>query len=171
MQSIDRRRQCLAIEAQPRKFIFPIGPQHPALKEPGHFEFTVDGEIVTAATVRLGYVHRGIEKGSGEPQLDAEPLSARTHLRDLFPRPCHCLSLGGRKTGRGEGAATRAGHPRPGGRTGTCPQPFVWLGVAAHEGGFDTLFMYTWRDRETVMDLLESLTGNRVNYSANVRAA
>ena len=51
------------MEAQ-RKFIVPIGPQHPALKEPGHFEFTVDGEIVTGATVRLGYVHRGIEKGA-----------------------------------------------------------------------------------------------------------
>jgi len=49
---------------QPRnKFIVPIGPQHPALKEPGHFEFTVDGEIVTSASARLGYVHRGIEKG------------------------------------------------------------------------------------------------------------
>ncbi len=43
----------------------------------------------------------------------------------------------------------------------------LWLGVAAHEGGFDTLFMYSWRDRETVMDILESLSGNRVNYSAN----
>jgi len=46
------------------KFIVPIGPQHPALKEPGHFEFTVDGETVTAANVRLGYVHRGIEKAT-----------------------------------------------------------------------------------------------------------
>lgn len=45
------------------KFVVPIGPQHPALKEPGHFEFAVDGEIVTGAAVRLGYVHRGIEKG------------------------------------------------------------------------------------------------------------
>jgi len=44
----------------------------------------------------------------------------------------------------------------------------LWAGVAAYEAGFDTLFMYTWRDRETVMDLLEGLTGNRVNYSANV---
>ena len=43
----------------PNKFIVPIGPQHPALKEPGHFEFTVDGEVVTNATIRLGYVHRG----------------------------------------------------------------------------------------------------------------
>jgi NADH-quinone oxidoreductase subunit D len=44
----------------------------------------------------------------------------------------------------------------------------LWLGVAAHEGGFDTLFMYSWRDRETVMDLLESVSGNRVNYSSNI---
>jgi NADH-quinone oxidoreductase subunit D len=44
----------------------------------------------------------------------------------------------------------------------------LWVGVAAHEAGFDTLFMYSWRDRETVMDILESFTGNRVNYSANV---
>ena len=43
------------------KFIVPIGPQHPALKEPGHFEFEVDGEIVTGASLRLGFVHRGIE--------------------------------------------------------------------------------------------------------------
>jgi NADH-quinone oxidoreductase subunit D len=44
----------------------------------------------------------------------------------------------------------------------------LWLGVAAHEGGFDTLFMYSWRDREVIMDVLEGLTGNRVNYSCNV---
>ncbi len=42
------------------------------------------------------------------------------------------------------------------------------MGVAAHEAGFDTLFMYSWRDRETVLDILETLTGNRVNYSANM---
>src|SRR5438128_252222 len=46
------------------KFILPMGPQHPALKEPGHFELTLDGEMVTAASVRLGYVHRGIEKAT-----------------------------------------------------------------------------------------------------------
>jgi NADH-quinone oxidoreductase subunit D len=44
----------------------------------------------------------------------------------------------------------------------------LWLGVTAHEAGFDTLFMYAWRDREIVMRLLEEITGNRVNYSANL---
>ena len=43
----------------------------------------------------------------------------------------------------------------------------LWLGVAGHEIGFDTLLMYTWRDREIVMDLLATITGNRVNYGIN----
>ena len=43
----------------------------------------------------------------------------------------------------------------------------LWLGVAGHEIGFDTLLMYTWRDREVVMDILALLTGNRVNYGIN----
>jgi NADH-quinone oxidoreductase subunit D len=43
----------------------------------------------------------------------------------------------------------------------------LWLGVAGHEIGFDTLFMYTWRDREKVLDLLAEVGGNRVNYGIN----
>jgi NADH-quinone oxidoreductase subunit D len=43
----------------------------------------------------------------------------------------------------------------------------LWLGIAGHEAGFDTFFMYTWRDREVVMDLLEIISGNRVHYSIN----
>src|SRR5512141_1330566 len=58
----------------PRSFTVPIGPQHPALKEPGHFQFTVDGEVVTRAYVRLGYAHRGIEKAAEE----------RNWIQDLY---------------------------------------------------------------------------------------
>jgi len=45
-----------------REFIIPLGPQHPALKEPESFLFKVDGEVVVDVDVRLGYNHRGIEK-------------------------------------------------------------------------------------------------------------
>ncbi len=149
-------------------FVVPIGPQHPALKEPGHFEFTVDGEIVTAARMRLGYAHRGIEKA-------AESRNWNQNLY-LFERVCgicshtHAMaySIGVEKLAQVEiperAQAIReliAGLER-------VHSHLLWLGVAAHEAGFDTLFMYSWRDRETVMNLLEQLTGNRVNYSANV---
>jgi NADH-quinone oxidoreductase subunit D len=154
--------------ANQKKFIVPIGPQHPALKEPGHFEFTVDGEIITGASVRLGYVHRGIEKGT----------ESRTWIQNLYllERICgicshvHALAyaLGVEKLGNVEVPPRAQAIRTLVAEMERIQSHLLWLGVAAHEGGFDTLFMYTWRDRETVMDLLEGLTGNRVHYSVNV---
>jgi len=149
-------------------FVVPIGPQHPALKEPGHFQFTVDGEIVTKAFVRLGYAHRGIEKGA----------EGRNYVQNLYlmERICGiCSHI--HATAYALAVEKLAGVEVPPraqairvlvAELERIHSHFLWLGVAAHEAGFDTLFMYTWRDRETVMDLLESLTGNRVNYSVNV---
>ncbi len=151
-----------------KKFIVPIGPQHPALKEPGHFEFTVDGEIVTGATVRLGYVHRGIEKGCED----------RNYAQGMYLTERICGICSHVHATAFALAAEQLAHVNVPPRAQAIRvlvaelerihSHMLWLGVQAHEGGFDTLFMYTWRDRETVMDLLETLTGNRVNYSANV---
>jgi NADH-quinone oxidoreductase subunit D len=152
---------------KPNKFIIPIGPQHPALKEPGHFEFTVDGEIVTGASIRLGYVHRGIEKGTEN----------RSWIQNIYllERICGICShthatayvLGVEKLAKvtvpPRAQAIRTLYLE----LERVHSHLLWLGVAAHEGGFDTLFMYSWRDRETVMDILEALSGNRVNYSVN----
>ncbi len=155
-------------KVSPQKFIVPIGPQHPALKEPGHFEFTVEGEVITGATVRLGYVHRGIEKSTEDRNW--------TQNLYLLERICGiCSHIHATAYALGvEALADVTAPPRAQAiRTLVCEleritSHMLWLGVAAHEGGFDTLFMYSWRDRETVMDLLEGLSGNRVNYSVNV---
>ncbi|MEL7643499.1 MAG: nickel-dependent hydrogenase large subunit [bacterium] len=150
------------------KFIVPIGPQHPALKEPGHFEFSVDGEEVTGATIRLGFVHRGIEKMT----------ESRTWIQNLYmlERVCGICS-------HVHGIAYTLGVEKLAGVTvppraqairtivlelERIQSHMLWLGVAAHEGGFDTLFMYSWRDRETVMDLFELISGNRVQHSVNL---
>ncbi len=150
------------------KFIVPIGPQHPALKEPGHFEFTVDGEVVTNATARLGFVHRGMEKGA----------ESRTWTQDLYlmERVCgicshvHAMAfvLGVEKLAHVQAPPRAQAIRELVAELERIHSHLLWLGVAAHEGGFDTLFMFSWRDRETVMDLLETISGNRVNYSANV---
>jgi len=149
-------------------FVVPIGPQHPALKEPGHFEFTVDGEIVTGARMRLGYAHRGIEKA-------AEARNWNQNLY-LFERVCgicshtHAMaySMGVEKLAQVEVSPRAMAIRELVAGLERVHSHLLWLGVAAHEAGFDTLFMYSWRDRETVMNLLEQITGNRVNYSANV---
>ena len=44
---------------------------------------------------------------------------------------------------------------------------YLWEGIALHIIGHDSLFMHTWDDREAIMDILEELTGNRVNYGIN----
>jgi NADH-quinone oxidoreductase subunit D len=149
------------------RFSVPIGPQHPALKEPGFFEFTVEGETVVGATVRLGYAHRGIEKAT----------ESRTWVQNLYllERICgicshihalaYCLGV--------EALAEVTVPPRAqairvlAAELERIHSHLLWLGVAAHEAGFETLFMYSWRDRETVMDLLEQITGSRVHYSVN----
>jgi ech hydrogenase subunit E len=149
------------------RFVIPIGPQHPALKEPEHFEFTVDGEIVTSASARLGYAHRGIEKATEE----------RTWVQNLYllERICGICSHVHAMT-YCQGVEKLAGVKVPPraqairvlvAELERIHSHMLWFGVGAHEAGFDTLFMYAWRDRETVMDLLEKLSGNRVNYSVN----
>ncbi len=153
---------------QTNRFIVPIGPQHPALKEPGHFEFVVDGEIVTDASIRLGYVHRGIEKGA-----EARTWTQNIYLMERICGICSHIHA----TAFAQGVERLAGVEVPP-RARAIRELFaelerihshmLWLGVAAHEGGFDALFMYSWRDREIVMDLLEMISGNRVHYSANL---
>jgi len=158
MQTMQEREQ----------FTIPIGPQHPALKEPGHFTLTVEGETVVAATARLGYAHRGIEKAT----------EARTWVQDLYllERVCgicshiHALAYSlavERLAGltvppRAQAIRTLVAELE------RLHSHLLWLGVTGHEAGFDTLFMYSWRDREIVLDLMESLTGGRVHHSVNL---
>jgi len=144
-----------------------IGPQHPALKEPESFLLTLEGEIIRDAGVRLGYNHRGIEKAA----------EGRSYVQDLYliERVCGICSHSHSTCfiqAVEEIAALEVPKRAQYIRTLIAElervhSHLLWLGVAGHEVGFDTLLMYTWRDREVVMDLLAALTGNRVNYGLN----
>src|SRR5208282_2192200 len=43
----------------------------------------------------------------------------------------------------------------------------LWAGIAAKLMGFKTMFMTCFALREKVMDILQAISGNRVNYSMN----
>jgi NADH-quinone oxidoreductase subunit D len=147
--------------------ILPIGPQHPLLKEPVHFKFTLDGEQIVDVDIRLGYNHRGIEKAAEE----------RTYIQDLYmiERICGiCSHVHATNFVQAtEGVLKTEVPPRAlylrvvVGELERIHSHLLWLGVAGHEIGFDTLFQVVWRDREVVQDLLELITGNRVNYGMN----
>jgi NADH-quinone oxidoreductase subunit D len=150
-----------------RNLTIPIGPQHPALKEPESFVVTLRGEKITGMSVRIGYNHRGIEKACEE----------RSFVQDVYlvERVCGICSHS-HSTCFVQAVEEIAGLEVP--KRGLYLRTLIaelerihshllWLGVAGHEIGFDTLLMYTWRDREAVMDVLALLTGNRVNYGMN----
>jgi len=44
----------------------------------------------------------------------------------------------------------------------------LWLGVLAEAIGFTTIFMYAWRDREMILDIMEQLSGGRIAHAANI---
>jgi membrane-bound hydrogenase subunit alpha len=149
------------------RIVIPIGPQHPALKEPESFRVILEGEKIVGVTLRMGYNHRGIEKACEE----------RTYIQDLYliERVCGICSHS-HSTCFVQAVETIAGVEVPQralyirtlvGELERIHSHLLWLGVAGHEIGFDTLFMYSWRDREIVMDILADITGNRVNYGIN----
>ena len=144
-----------------------LGPQHPALHEPISIRMTLEGEVIRDADLKLGYNHRGIEKLA----------ESRTYIQNLYltERICGicsfshqtCFTQGVEKLM--ELVPARRGLYI---RTLVCElervhSHLLWLGVAGQEAGFETFFMYTWRDREVVMDILDWISGNRVHYSMN----
>jgi NADH-quinone oxidoreductase subunit D len=149
------------------KFTVPIGPQHPALKEPISLRMTLEGEIIRDADLRLGYNHRGIEKLAEE----------KTFLQNIYltERICGiCSHSHSTCYTQGVEKLMEVEPPRRGiylrflvAELERVHSHLLWLGVAGHEAGFDTFFMYTWRDREVVMDILEMVSGNRVHYAIN----
>ena len=149
------------------KVTIPIGPQHPALKEPISLRMTVDGEVIKDADLRLGYNHRGLEKLAEE----------KTWVQNIYltERICGiCSHSHATCYVQGVEKLMELDPPKRGlyirilvAELERVHSHLLWLGVAGHEAGFDSFFMYTWRDREIVMDLLEIISGNRVHYAIN----
>ncbi len=146
----------------------PIGPQHPLLKEPLSFLLTAEGERVIEGTLRLGYVHRGIERLAQE----------RNYVQNLhlLERVCGiCSHVHTTTYCQGVEALLDLDVPPRGLalRTLMCElerihSHLLWLGVLAENIGYTTVFMYAWRDREIALDIMEELSGGRIAHAANL---
>mgnify|MGYP000518809627 CR=1 FL=1 len=148
-------------------FIIPIGPQHPVHPEPLLMKFNVEGEKVVGVDINISYTHRGIEKA----------MEYRTYLQGIYlaericgicnaaHTTCYCQNI---EQLLGKDPPPRGNYLRLiNEEMGRIHSHLLWLGLAAHQIGFDTFFMYVWRDREKVLDLIELMTGNRVITSYN----
>jgi membrane-bound hydrogenase subunit alpha len=147
--------------------IVPIGPQHPALKEPVNFKVVADGERIVRLELDVSYNHRGIEKAAEQRDF--------VRVVPLLERVCGICShshatvfVKGIEEAMKLQVPPRAQYIRTiVAELERMHSHLLWLGVAGHEVGFNTLFMWSWRDREAVQDTLEELTGNRVNHGIN----
>jgi membrane-bound hydrogenase subunit alpha len=147
-----------------KKTIIPVGPVHPLQEEMEFFQLTVDGETVTDIDVRISYNHRGIEKISESLQYNQVPL--------LVSRICGICSASHplafvqaveeiadvKLPDRARYVRTIIAELE------RIHSHILWVGLAGHFIGYDTVFMWAWKYREPVLDLLEIITGNRNNY-------
>lgn len=149
------------------RVIVPIGPQHPALKEPVNFRVITDGERIVELELNLSYSHRGIEKAAEQRDfIRALPLIER--VCGICSHSHSTVFSKGIEEIMGVEVPPRAQYIRTIiAELERMHSHLLWLGVAAHEVGFNTLFMWTWRDREAVLDTLEEMSGNRVHYGMN----
>src|SRR3990170_8829065 len=149
------------------EIVVPIGPHHPALKEPVNFKVIADGELIVRLELDISYNHRGIEKAAESRDfIKVVPLLER--ICGICSHSHTTTFVKGIEEAMGLQIPARAQYIRTiVAELERMHSHLLWLGVAAHEIGFNTLFMWTWRDREVVQDLLEEISGNRVNYGIN----
>jgi len=146
----------------------PVGPQHPMLKEPLSFLLTVEGEQVVDSVLRLGYVHRGLERLCQE-----RSYVQNVHVVERVCGICSHIHT----TTYCQGVEALLGLEVPPRalylRALMCElerihSHLLWLGVLAENAGFTTIFMYAWRDREIALDIMDELSGGRVAHAVNV---
>jgi membrane-bound hydrogenase subunit alpha len=150
-------------ETKKATYNIPVGPIHPALKEPIRLALTVDGEEIVDVDVFAGQVHRGIEWLGMNRNNPIQTIYLAERICGIC-NICHPFAY----VLAVEQAAGITPPPRADYiRTITAEMErihshLLWAGVAAHEIGFDTIFYLAWRVREEIMDLIEYVTGNRV---------
>lgn len=150
-------------ETEKTTYTIPVGPIHPALKEPIQLMLEIEGEKVVNTDVLAGQVHRSIEWLGMNRNNPVQTLYLAERICGIC-NICHplCLTI----------AVEQAANITPPDRAEyirviaaemeRIHSHLLWAGVAAHEIGFDTVFYLTWRVREEIMDLIEYLFGNRV---------
>ena len=148
--------------------VLPLGPFFPVLEEPAYWRMFVEGETIVGCDTRLFYNHRGIEKlGDSVLTYNEIPYLAERicGICGFIHSTCYCQAV--------EKAAGIEVPPR--GRyirtimleLERIHSHLLWLGIAGHIIGFDTVLMQTWRIREPVMWLCEEISGNRKTYGMN----
>jgi Ni,Fe-hydrogenase III large subunit/Ni,Fe-hydrogenase III component G len=148
--------------------VVPMGPFFPVLEEPSYWRMFVEGETVVGCDTRVFYNHRGIEKlGDTVLTYNEIPYLAERicGICGFIHSTCYCQAV---EKAAGIEVPRRARYIRTIMlELERIHSHLLWLGIAGHIIGFETVLMQTWRIREPVMWLCEEISGNRKTYGMN----
>lgn len=147
--------------------IVPIGPYHPLQEEPEFFKLIVEGEKVVDLEINIGYNHRGHEFISPTLTWDQVPFlvericgicsDSHPYAYVLAVEDCAHIEV----PPRGQYIRTIIGELE------RIHSHYLWVGLAGHFIGYNTVWMWVWRYREPLLDLFELIMGNRNHYAIN----
>jgi len=142
-----------------------VGPQHPSTHGVLRLVLKIDGEIIKEATPVIGYLHRGTEKLAEDlnytqiiPYTDRmDYLAAMTNNYVI----CHAV-----ETMMGLEIPERAEYLRViTMELNRIASHLVWFGTFLLDLGAMSPFLYAFREREMVLNLLNEISGGRITYN------
>lgn len=156
-----------AIHAAPTSdtMIINLGPQHPSTHGVLRVRLELDGERVVDAQPVIGYLHTGFEKTA--ESLSYQQCNTITDRLDYLAPMTNNLAyvLAVEKLMEIE-VPKRAQHIRVMFSELTrLASHLVWLGTHVMDLGAMSLFFYTMREREIILDMIEAASGVRMNPS------
>ncbi len=142
-----------------------MGPQHPSTHGVLRVVLELDGERIVKATPDLGYLHRGVEKLSEGlfymqiiPHTDRLDYVCSMTNNYAYVRAVEKL-LGLQVTERAEYIRTIVAEMQ------RIIGHLFWLGTQALDIGAMTVFFWTFREREVLLDMFERLCGARLTLN------
>lgn len=152
-----------------KRYEIPLGAQHISLLEPLHFKFTTENEKIVATTANVYYVHRGIEKAC------CTKFKFR-QVSFVVGRVCGLCSVS-HTTAYSQVAEKLVKIEVPPRakylrmlviELDRIHSHLLCLSHVAENSGFEALFMKTMQYRESFMELLEAVCGNRIQYDFSI---
>ena len=165
-----RRESSITLSAEPagegethELLTLNIGPHHPSTHGVLRLLATLEGEVVRDIKPIVGYVHTGIEKTAEDKAYwKVIPVVERMdYLSYYFNAMAYCGAV---ESLLGVEVPTRAQYLRViHMELNRIASHLVWLGTSALDLGAISMFWYTFRDRELVLDLFEMSSGQRMH--------
>ena len=164
MRSRSRCRRSPSAEGETHELLtLNIGPHHPATHGVLRLIATLEGEVVRDIKPIIGYVHTGIEKTCEQQQYwKVIPCIERMdYLAYYFNAMAFCGAV---ETLLEIEVPPRAQYLRVIHlELNRIMSHLVWLGTSALDLGAMSMFWYCFRERETILDLFEMSSGQRMH--------